>query len=76
MAPATMVAAQKAGHLTTSVLRCRLMMLPLVCKRWARMLRQPSAIWECGVVDLQVLYDRGEYGFALDNCKVFDWFNR
>ena len=38
-------------------------MLPRVCKRWARILEQPSCAWEHANIDIQLLHDRRE----LDN---------
>jgi len=35
----------------------RLKALPRVCKRWARILGQPSAAWEDATIDLDLLHD-------------------
>ena len=64
------------------MLICRLVALPLVCKQWARILGQPSAVWDSGVVDLQALYDLEdddsdrEVDYALDRLRVDAWFRR
>ena len=57
----------------------RMMVLPLVCKRWAGMLQQPSAAWEqCAIVTSRML----SWGSVktslvpLDEATVLAWFSR
>ncbi len=55
-------------------------MLPLVCKRWARILAQPSAAWEVSEIDLEELHKHDEWrddGLPyLDARVVSAWFSR
>ena len=57
-------------------------MLPLVCKRWARVLGRPSDAWESIMIDLHSLHGRGDGAAALDqwpllNARVISaWFGQ
>lgn len=62
-------------------LRGRLMALPCVCKRWARILGQPCAAWEHAKIELDKLYERewpqdADYDRPLDARVVSAWFSR
>ncbi len=54
------------------------MVLPLVCKRWARTLRQPCAAWkECASVSLRMLnWSPGRPLMLLNEETVIAWFGR
>jgi len=78
-AACTIIEQQRASN--SSVLTRRFIVLPLVCKQWARILGQPSAAWECGVIDLQALYNREcerdtDVDFGFDNDRLRAWFHR
>ncbi len=60
---------------------CRLLDLPLVCKRWACILGRPSAVWKNTRIDLYWLHEgdgTGNTGEAplLDSRVVSAWFSR
>ena len=58
----------------------RLTALPLVCKRWARILARPSAAWEHADIELGAVHkheDEREYDLPyLDARVVSAWFAR
>ena len=58
----------------------RLMNLPLVCKRWSRILGQPSAAWEITEIEFNEVHGHGserEDGLPLlDANLVSAWFSR
>ena len=57
------------------------MVLPCVCKRWARILGQPCAAWEHITVELSDLHSRSKYRgqdehLFLDARVIAAWFSR
>jgi len=56
------------------------MVLPRVCKRWARILSQPSAAWEHITIELSVLHKRSKYSGQdqpfLNAALMAAWFGR
>ena len=75
-----LVTAQHQRATDRAALLRRLKALPLVCKRWARILGRPSAVWEDIDIDLVALRKRAdarEDGLPyLDAQVVSAWFAR
>ena len=69
-----------AATVTVSALRRRLLLLPRVCKRWARILGRPSAAWartEIDLYDLHRSYERRSDDLPLMDTRVISaWFCR
>ena len=57
----------------------RVTVLPLVCKRWAHILGQPSAVWADMFIDLQEFHKRDDDNDGrpfLDARVMSSWFSR